>query len=339
MLADGLRRRTSRPTSGVPQALESARRPGCGGMRQRPCRPELAHDQTVVSPRGMASRPRCDVQGRCCVHLGGLSTMTRSSSRGGQCCRSRGSRCPWRCAVAGDPAAPPHLKFCVWYGPGKRARRCRSSPIEVRLAGRFGASVAAAFERRTDGKRPACGDRMHRSPHLGGSVWAQGLTVTTRSRRERSKTECSIVWYLRTDAAERPFPSSVALAVSTQRWISACRILPICLRLKVDEVLVEVGPVRRQAWRSPRAWTAAGRSRRSRRRSRLLGSGRARRPSRTLASSRWAAPSAVGGGDKPEQQLRAGVVQRRKPSSSMRTSSLRSRVSMRRPTELSATPR
>jgi hypothetical protein len=114
--------------------------------------------------------------------------------------------------------------------------------------------------------------------------------------------------------------------------------LPICLRLKVDEVLVEVGPVRRQAWRSPRAWTAAGRSRRSRRRSRLLGSGRARRPSRTLASSRWAAPSAVGGGDEPEQQLRAGVVQRRKPSSSMRTSSLRSRVSMRRPTELSATP-
>jgi hypothetical protein len=35
-----------------------------------------------------------------------------------------------------------------------------------------------------------------------------------------------MVWYFRTDAAERPFPSSVALAMVTQRWISEGRILP-----------------------------------------------------------------------------------------------------------------
>ena len=33
---------------------------------------------------------------------------------------------------------------------------------------------------------------------LGSSVWAQGLKVTTWSRRARSKTECSMVWYFRT---------------------------------------------------------------------------------------------------------------------------------------------
>ena len=72
---------------------------------------------------------------------------------------------------------------------------------------------------------------------LGSSVWAQGLKVTTRSRRARSKTECSMVWYFRTDAADRPFPSPVAgsgaLAVVTQRWTSDGRILPIGRRPKV----------------------------------------------------------------------------------------------------------
>src|SRR4051794_2205693 len=58
---------------------------------------------------------------------------------------------------------------------------------------------------------------------LGSSVWAQGLKVTTRSRRARSKTECSMVWYFRTLAAHRPF----SVAVVTQRWISEGRILPI----------------------------------------------------------------------------------------------------------------
>jgi hypothetical protein len=39
---------------------------------------------------------------------------------------------------------------------------------------------------------------------LGSRMWAQGLRVTTWSRRARSKTEESMVWYLRTDAAESP---------------------------------------------------------------------------------------------------------------------------------------
>ena len=60
-------------------------------------------------------------------------------------------------------------------------------------------------------------------------MWAHGLKVTTRSRRGRSKIECSMVWYFRTDAAERPF----SVAVVTQRWISEGRILPIGLRPKV----------------------------------------------------------------------------------------------------------
>ena len=34
---------------------------------------------------------------------------------------------------------------------------------------------------------------------FGSSVWAQGLKVTTRSTRARSKTECSMVWYLPTE--------------------------------------------------------------------------------------------------------------------------------------------
>ena len=71
---------------------------------------------------------------------------------------------------------------------------------------------------------------------LGSSVWAQGLKMTTRSRRARSKTECSMVWYLRTDAAERQFPAAVPVvgadAVVTQRWISEGRILPIGRRPK-----------------------------------------------------------------------------------------------------------
>ena len=58
---------------------------------------------------------------------------------------------------------------------------------------------------------------------LGSSVWAQGLKVTTRSRWARSKTDPSMVWYLRTLAAERPF----SVAVVTQRWISVGRILPL----------------------------------------------------------------------------------------------------------------
>ena len=39
---------------------------------------------------------------------------------------------------------------------------------------------------------------------FGSSVCAHGLKVTTRSRRARSKTECSMVWYLRTLAAASP---------------------------------------------------------------------------------------------------------------------------------------
>ena len=58
---------------------------------------------------------------------------------------------------------------------------------------------------------------------LGSSVWAQGLKVTTRSRRARSITDPSMVWYLPTDAAARPF----SVAEVTQRWISEGRILPI----------------------------------------------------------------------------------------------------------------
>ncbi len=64
---------------------------------------------------------------------------------------------------------------------------------------------------------------------LGSSVWAQGLKVTTWSRRARSKTECSMVWYFRTLAADSP----LVVAVVTQRWISEGRILPIGLRPKV----------------------------------------------------------------------------------------------------------
>ena len=58
---------------------------------------------------------------------------------------------------------------------------------------------------------------------LGSSVWAQGLKVTTWSRRARSKTEASMVWYFRTVAAERPSSRAVVI----QRWISVGRILPI----------------------------------------------------------------------------------------------------------------
>src|SRR4051794_10142138 len=83
---------------------------------------------------------------------------------------------------------------------------------------------------------------------LGSSVWAQGLTVTTRSRKARSKTECSMVWYFRTLAANRPCPFPVsfaaALAVVTQRWISDGRILPIGrLPMVGMKWLVEVGAV------------------------------------------------------------------------------------------------
>ena len=63
---------------------------------------------------------------------------------------------------------------------------------------------------------------------LASLVWAQGLKVTTRSRTARAKAECSMVWYFRTLAAERPF----SVAVVTQRWISEGRILPIGLRPK-----------------------------------------------------------------------------------------------------------
>jgi hypothetical protein len=47
----------------------------------------------------------------------------------------------------------------------------------------------------------------------------------------------------------------------------------------------------------------------------------------------------VGGGNEPEQQLRAVSSSGAKPSSSTMTRSLRSRVSITRPTELSARPR
>jgi hypothetical protein len=47
----------------------------------------------------------------------------------------------------------------------------------------------------------------------------------------------------------------------------------------------------------------------------------------------------VGGGDEPEQQLGAGVVEGANPTSSQMIRSWRSRVSMTRPTLLSASPR
>ena len=47
----------------------------------------------------------------------------------------------------------------------------------------------------------------------------------------------------------------------------------------------------------------------------------------------------VGGGDEPEQQLGAGVIQGANPTSSQMIRSLRSRVSITRPTLLSARPR
>jgi hypothetical protein len=47
----------------------------------------------------------------------------------------------------------------------------------------------------------------------------------------------------------------------------------------------------------------------------------------------------VGGGHEPEQELGAGVVDGAKPTSSAMTRSARRRVSMTRPTELSARPR
>ena len=78
---------------------------------------------------------------------------------------------------------------------------------------------------------------------LGSSVWAHGLKVTTRSTRARSKTEYSMVWYLPTDAAERPFVGGggdPALDLGGQdlahRPSAEDR----------DEVLVQVGPVRGQ---------------------------------------------------------------------------------------------
>jgi hypothetical protein len=48
---------------------------------------------------------------------------------------------------------------------------------------------------------------------FGSSVCAQGLKVT-RSTRARSKTECSMVWYLPTDAADRPFSVAVVTSVA-----------------------------------------------------------------------------------------------------------------------------
>ncbi len=41
-----------------------------------------------------------------------------------------------------------------------------------------------------------------------------------------------MVWYFRTDAADRPFPVAGSVAVVTQRWISVGRILPIGRRPK-----------------------------------------------------------------------------------------------------------
>ena len=76
---------------------------------------------------------------------------------------------------------------------------------------------------------------------LGSSVWAQGLKVTTRSRRARSKTECSMVWYFRTDAAERP--SSVGGGGDPALDLGGQDLAHRPASEGGDEVLVEVGPV------------------------------------------------------------------------------------------------
>jgi len=52
---------------------------------------------------------------------------------------------------------------------------------------------------------------------LGSSVWAQGLKVTTRSRRARSNTDPSMVWYFRTLAADRPVLVAVVTSVGSRR--------------------------------------------------------------------------------------------------------------------------
>ena len=78
---------------------------------------------------------------------------------------------------------------------------------------------------------------------LGSSVWAQGLKVTTRSTRARSKTECSMVWYLPTDAAERPF---VGGGGDPALDLGGEDLAHRPSAEERDEVLVQVGPVGRQ---------------------------------------------------------------------------------------------
>jgi hypothetical protein len=79
---------------------------------------------------------------------------------------------------------------------------------------------------------------------LGSSVWAQGLKVTTRSRWARSKIECSLVWYFRTDAAESPVPFPVlGGGVDPALDLGGQDLAHRPGSEGGDEVLVEVGPV------------------------------------------------------------------------------------------------
>jgi hypothetical protein len=63
---------------------------------------------------------------------------------------------------------------------------------------------------------------------FGSSVCAHGLVTISWSRTARSKIECSIVWYLRTDVADSPS----AAAFVTQPCTTEGRILAIDQRPK-----------------------------------------------------------------------------------------------------------
>ena len=77
---------------------------------------------------------------------------------------------------------------------------------------------------------------------LGSSVAAQGLKVTTRSRRARSKIECSMVWYFRTLAAGA-VPSLCGGGGDPALDLGGQDLAHRPASEGGDEVLVEVGPV------------------------------------------------------------------------------------------------
>src|SRR5450830_1281477 len=90
---------------------------------------------------------------------------------------------------------------------------------------------------------------------LGSSVPSQGLDARTRSRTARLKIECSMTWYLRMLAGERP----AELAAVTQSWTVEGRISTIGRSPKNGRKCLWCCPVRGRPLTRPDAnWVALG---------------------------------------------------------------------------------